>query len=86
MRVWTSLRARLPVPLPPDPMTLLSEGARAAASFLAGQAGSVLANVFGTVGSLLVMLFALFFLLRDGTSSPRSSAGCCRSPRPRASA
>ena len=69
MRVWTSLRAQLPFPLPPDPMTLLSEGAKTAGSFLAGQAGSLVANVFGTFGSLLVMLFALFFLLRDGTST-----------------
>ncbi len=68
MEVWSTLRARLPVPLPPDPMTLLSDGARAAAAFLAGQAGSLLANVLATVGSLLVMLFALFFLLRDGTA------------------
>ena len=68
MRLWTSLRMRLPIPLPPDPMTLLSEGAQAAAAFLARQAGSVLADVLATFGSLLVMLFALFFLLRDGTS------------------
>ena len=53
-----------PIPM----MHLLSDGARAAASFLAGQAGSLLANVLATVGSLLVMLFALFFLLRDGTA------------------
>lgn len=68
MRLWTSMRARLPIPLPPDPMTLLAEGARNAAAFLAGQAGSLVANVVTTFGSLLVMLFALFFLLRDGTS------------------
>ena len=68
MRVWTSLRDRLPVPLPPDPMTLLSDGAKTAASFLARQAGSLVADVLATFGSLLVMLFALFFLLRDGTA------------------
>jgi predicted PurR-regulated permease PerM len=68
MRFWTTLRARLPIPLPPDPMTLLADGAKNAGAFLAGQAGSLVANVVTTFGSLLVMLFALFFLLRDGTS------------------
>lgn len=68
MQTWTAVRARLPFPLPADPMTLLAEGAQSAGTFLAGQAGSLLANVLATFGSLLVMLFALFFLLRDGTA------------------
>lgn len=66
LRFWSTLRARVPVPLPPDPMTLVADGAKAAASYLVGGAGSILANVLSTLGSLLVMLFALFFLLRDG--------------------
>jgi predicted PurR-regulated permease PerM len=66
MRFWTNLRARMPFPMPPDPMTLLVDGAKSAGTLLAGQAGSLLANVLATFGSLLVMLFALFFLLRDG--------------------
>ncbi len=68
IRFWTALRQRLPFPLPPDPMTLLTQGAQSAGAFLASQAGSLLANVLATFGSLLVMLFALFFLLRDGTA------------------
>lgn len=68
LRFWTNLRARIPVPLPPDPMILVADGARAAASYLVGEAGSLLANVLSTLGSLLVMLFALFFMLRDGTA------------------
>lgn len=68
MRLWTTLRGRLPIPMPPDPMSLLSDGAKTAAAFLAGQAGSLVANVVTTFGALLVMLFALFFLLRDGTA------------------
>jgi len=63
---WARLRARVPVPLPPDPMTLVADGAKTAASYLVGGAGSIVANVLSTLGSLLVMLFALFFLLRDG--------------------
>jgi predicted PurR-regulated permease PerM len=66
LRFWTNLRGRVPVALPPDPMTLITQGAQTAASYLVGGAGSILANVLSTFGSLLVMLFALFFLLRDG--------------------
>lgn len=66
LTLWTSLRARVPIDLPPDPMTLVADGAKTAASFVLGGAGSLLANVLSTLGSLLVMLFALFFFLRDG--------------------
>lgn len=66
LSLWTRLRARVPVPLPPDPMTLIAEGAKTAATYVVGGAGSILANVLSTFGSLLVMLFALFFFLRDG--------------------
>ena len=66
LRFWANIRARVPVPLPPDPMTLVSQGAQTAASYVLGGAGSIVANVLSTLGSLFVMLFALFFLLRDG--------------------
>ena len=66
LRLWANIRARVPMPLPPDPMTLISQGAQTAASYLLGGAGSLVANVVSTLGSLFVMLFALFFLLRDG--------------------
>lgn len=68
IRWWTAIRDRVPFDLPADPVTTLSQSAQAAAAFLAGQAGSLLANVLSTFGSLLVMLFTLFFLLRDGQS------------------
>lgn len=66
MYYWSMLRARVPITVPEDPMAYLSEWTQVATAFLAGQAGSLLANVLSTIGSLLVMLFALFFLLRDG--------------------
>jgi predicted PurR-regulated permease PerM len=65
-RVWDLVRARVPVSLPSDPMVLITDGLQRAAGFLVPQAGSLLADLFAIVGSLLVMLFALFFLLRDG--------------------
>ena len=63
---WEAVRARVPFELPPDPIQWLSQSTQAAVSFLATQAGALLANVLSTFGSMLVMLFALFFLLRDG--------------------
>jgi len=64
---WAALRGRLHS-LPEDPMTLLSAGANDIAAFLAGNAGALVANILSTFGSILVMLFALFFFLRDGRS------------------
>jgi predicted PurR-regulated permease PerM len=66
MRLWQALRGRVPVPLPADPMAFVVQAAQAAASFVATHAGSFVADVLATFGSMLVMLFALFFFLRDG--------------------
>ena len=64
------------MPLPEDPTALLREGVQRVLAFLAPAAGGVVADVLATLGSLFVMLFSLFFLLRDGrilgTSDPRS--------------
>ncbi|MEP7118696.1 MAG: AI-2E family transporter [Acidobacteriota bacterium] len=65
-RFWSLLRARVPVSLPEDPMSLVSQGLQQTAAYVVPQAGSLLANLLSLIGSLLVMLFALFFLLRDG--------------------
>lgn len=67
-RAWTAVRARVPMDLPPDPMALITDGLQQAATVLVPQAGSILANMLSVIGSLLVMLFALFFMLRDGRS------------------
>lgn len=63
---WDTIKARSPVALPDDPGQLLTEGARRALAFLVPRAGGVIADVFATLGQLLMMLFALFFMLRDG--------------------
>jgi predicted PurR-regulated permease PerM len=65
-RVWEVLRRRSPFPLPDDPTVILREGVQRALAFLAPRAGAAVADVLATVGSLFVMLFAMFFLLRDG--------------------
>jgi predicted PurR-regulated permease PerM len=63
--VWDNLRIRIPVSLPDDPTQLIRQGAQALAGFVAPRLGSVLANLLGMIGSIFVMLFAMFFLLRD---------------------
>jgi predicted PurR-regulated permease PerM len=70
-RVWGAVKAKSPVALPDDPTELLTEGARRALRFLAPRAGAVLADFFRTLGSLVAMLFALFFFLRDGDTMSR---------------
>jgi predicted PurR-regulated permease PerM len=65
-RVWDIIRSRSPFSLPEDPALLLREGLQRALMFLAPRAGAVVADVFATLGSLVVMLFVLFFMLRDG--------------------
>ncbi len=65
-RIWEATRARSPIALPEDPTDLVREGVSRVATFLAPRVGAVVADVFATVGTLIAMLFALFFLVRDG--------------------
>jgi predicted PurR-regulated permease PerM len=65
-RIWEVVRHRSPMPLPEHPTELLRDGVQRVLTFLAPRAGAVVADVFATLGSLFVMLFAMFFLLRDG--------------------
>jgi predicted PurR-regulated permease PerM len=70
-RIWEAVRSRSPTPLPEDPTFLLREGLQRVLAFLAPHAGAVVADLFATLGSLFVMLFAMFFLLRDGHTLAR---------------
>ncbi len=64
--LWEGLRARVPFALPEDPRALAGEAVQRVGGFVAARAGAVLQNVASFVFSLVVMLFALFFFLRDG--------------------
>jgi predicted PurR-regulated permease PerM len=64
--LWRAIRNRIPVDLPDDPAVLISAGLSRAISFIAPRAGGALAGFTGVLGSLVTMLFALFFVLRDG--------------------
>jgi predicted PurR-regulated permease PerM len=70
-RVWEVVRQRSPAPLPEDPAFLIREGVQRILAFLAPRAGAAVADLFATLGSLFVMLFAMFFLLRDGHTLAR---------------
>jgi len=65
-RIWDAVRARSPVALPEDPRALATEGARRAVTFMAPHAGAFVADFLAMLGTLASMLFALFFMLRDG--------------------
>jgi predicted PurR-regulated permease PerM len=65
-RIWEAARARSPVPIPVDPSDVIRKGAQRAATFLASRAGAVLGDSLAALGTLAAMLFALFFMLRDG--------------------
>jgi len=60
------VRARSPLALPEDPTQLLRDAVSRILTFLAPRAGAVVADLFATIGTLFAMLFALFFLMRDG--------------------
>lgn len=70
-RLWLVVRERVPFSLPEDPTALLREGVQRGLALLAPAAGGVVADVLATLGSLFVMLFALFFMLRDGRTLGR---------------
>jgi len=70
-RIWDMVRARSPVALPEDPQQVATEGAQRALKFLAPRAGAFIGNFFATLGNLVVMLFALYFMVRDGDSMSR---------------
>jgi|RhiMethySRZTD1v2_1073278.scaffolds.fasta_scaffold184330_2 predicted PurR-regulated permease PerM len=69
--IWGAARARSPFPLPEDPTELIRDGVSRILTFLAPRAGAVVADVFATLGTLFAMLFALFFLMRDGEAIGR---------------
>jgi predicted PurR-regulated permease PerM len=66
--VWEALRSRLPFDLPVDLSSEIRSGLETVAAFLASSAGAFVANIAGALFQLFVMLFALFFLLRDSDS------------------
>jgi predicted PurR-regulated permease PerM len=63
---YEGLRQRLLIPLPADPTAALTDTVRAVATYLAARAGTILQNVASFAFQLFVMLFGLFYFLRDG--------------------
>ena len=67
LRLWyEGLRQKVMVPLPADPTASIIEAIKAVASYLAARAGTILQNAAGLVFQLFIMLFGLFYFLRDG--------------------
>jgi predicted PurR-regulated permease PerM len=70
-RFWDAIRTYSPIELPEDASELGREGMRRAVAFLAPHAGALMADIVAFIGSLIAMLFALFFMLRDGETFAR---------------
>jgi predicted PurR-regulated permease PerM len=82
--VWEWARGRSPIALPADPTQLLTEGARRVLAFLVPRAGAAVADFFATLANLAAMLFALFFMLRDGDAMSRQLRALLPLPEPQA--
>jgi predicted PurR-regulated permease PerM len=65
-RWYAHLQQQTLLPLPADLTSALSDAVHKGAAFLSGQIGSIAQNVASFVLQLFVMLFALFYFLRDG--------------------
>jgi predicted PurR-regulated permease PerM len=57
--------------MPEDPTELVAEGTRRVLAFLAPRAGAFVADLLSMLGTLVAILFALFFMLRDGETMAR---------------
>ena len=64
--IWNSVRQRLPFEMPTDLSSTALSVTQTLAAFVAGQATMILQNVASFLLQLFVMLFALFYFLRDG--------------------
>jgi predicted PurR-regulated permease PerM len=62
---YDRLRQQTAIPLPADLTSTLADAVKWVATYVAGRAGSILQNVASSVFQLFVMLFGLFYCLRD---------------------
>jgi len=65
-RVWNAARAKSPVPLPADPAEPVKKVRDRAIAFVSSRASSLVSDSLASLGTLVAMLFTLFFALRDG--------------------
>ena len=70
-RIWDAARVRIPAPMPEDPTALITQSVHRVATFLASHAGALVADFLANLGTLGAMLFALYFMLRDGETMAR---------------
>lgn len=70
---FNGLRRHLPESMRSfDLVEALRQGAERIASFMAGSIGSLVRNLFAFIVNLLILLFALFFMFRDGRDIMRA--------------
>ena len=65
-QAWELVRVKMPyLQLPADPSALIQEAIRSVATFAAGRAASILADIAIVGFQLFIMLLGLFYFLRD---------------------
>ena len=70
-RIWSAVRSRSPVPMAEDPTEFLKKASQRALAFLSSRANAFVNDSLAALGTLGSMLFALFFMLRDGDTMRR---------------
>ena len=67
-QAWEVVRTQMPyLHLPADPTADVREAFTAIGTFAAGRAASIVTNIASFIAQLFIMLFGLFFFLRDST-------------------
>src|SRR5262249_15310426 len=65
-RIWNAVTTHSPVPLPKDPTEFTKTAMQRALAFVAPRAGAWMTDSLAVLGNLVAMLFAFFFMVRDG--------------------
>lgn len=80
-RIWSTVRARSPFPMPEDPTDVLTAAAGRARGFATAHAGAFVTGSLTSLGTVAATLLALFFMLRDGDAMRRHFVDLLPFPR-----
>src|SRR5262245_3390938 len=70
-KTWDAVRAKNLVPMGEDPSEFTTKVTQRVVGFVESHAGGFVTDSLATLGNLAVMMFALFFMLRDGDAMRR---------------
>ena len=70
-KTWEAVRAKNLLPMSEDASEFTTKVAQRVVGFVESHAGALVTDTLATLGNLAVMLFALFFMVRDGDTLRR---------------